>query len=333
MKKFLLILTVLIASVFCLSSCFLLNKFVYTDKELEEHYKDKRIKPVYKNATYEGHRMHYAVLSKSDTLPLLIMIHGAPGAWYGYMTLTDDSLLQEHFKIVSVDRLGYGKSDYGKEVLSTELQAQAIKHIIDRENSTEKKVFMVGRSYGAPIAAWLAIHYPAAFEKLVMVSPVIDPDKEKFYWFSNIGKSRMVQWMLPELLNVATKEKFSHQEQMRLLAPEWKKLNTPTYVLMGEDDELADTANYSFAKRYVTDCPAVFIKLKHTGHQICHQQPGIIKQMILDKSNCGTLCEMDTALYREVCFRPDGYHAPDLRAETHANSSGKPAENFEKKVR
>ena len=36
---------------------------------------------------------------------------------------------------------------------------------------------------------------------------------------------------------------------MRLMIPEWKELNTPTYVLTGEEDEIADTANYSFAKK------------------------------------------------------------------------------------
>lgn len=274
------------------------------------------------NTFFSDHKMHYAVLSKSDTLPLLVMIHGAPGAWYGYMNLTDDSLLQANFKIVAVDRLGYGKSEYGKEVLSTQLQALAIKNIIDKENTTHKKVFMLGRSYGAPIAAWLAIHYPETFEKLIMVSPVIDPDKEKFYWFSDIGNSRIVQWALPDLLNVATREKFSHSEEMRLLLPEWKKLNTPTYVITGEEDQVADTANYSFAKKYITACPAVFVKLKHTGHQITHQQPGIIKELLLDKSNCKIACQLDTAICREICGRePVMATHSDLRAEKQIESA------------
>lgn len=322
MKKLLFVIALLAASALFFSRCYL-GKYIYTDSELQEHYQDKIVKPVYKDNVFSDHKMHYAVLSKNDTLPLLVMIHGAPGAWYGYMNLTDDSLLQANFKIVAMDRLGYGKSGYGKEVLSTELQALAVKSIIDKENTTHKKVFMVGRSYGAPIAAWLAIHYPETFEKLVMISPVIDPDREKFYWFSNIGNSRLVQWALPDLLNVATKEKFSHQEQMRLMLPEWKKLNTPTYVLVGEEDQVADTANYSFAKKYITDCPAVFIKLKHIGHQITYQQPGIVKLLLLDKSNCRSVCLNDTAICREVCGHEGKVVMKErLRAETALKTSG-----------
>jgi len=289
MRKFLLILALIIASVFVFSRCFLLNNYVKTDAELAEHYRNAKVKPVYKQSDFHDRKQHYAVLSKSDTLPLLVMVHGAPGAWYGYLNLTDDSLLQEHFKIVSVDRLGYGKSGYGKEELSIDLQAQAIKQIIEKENTSHKKVYLLGRSYGAPITARLAINYPQSFEKLVMVSPVIDPEKEKFYWFSDIGKTSLVQWMLPEMLNVATKEKFSHQREMRRMLPDWEKLNTPTYVLVGEDDAVADTANYGFAKKHITNCTAVFMKLPHTGHQITHQQPELIKQVLLEQSHCENL--------------------------------------------
>lgn len=286
MKKFVLIVLLIITSLLLFSRCFLLNGYIKTDAELNEHYKNSIVKPVYKKSELSDRNQHYAVLSKSDTLPLLVMVHGAPGAWYGYLNLTDDSVLQEHFKIVAVDRLGYGKSGYGKEELSIETQAKAIKKIIDKENTSNKKVYLLGRSYGAPITAWLAINYPKQFEKLVMVSPVIDPDKEKFYWFSDIGNTSLVQWMLPDLLNVATKEKFAHQKEMKMMLPEWEKLSTPTYVLVGEDDNVADTANYSFAKKHITNCTAVFMKLKHTGHQITKQQPELVKELLLETSYC-----------------------------------------------
>ncbi|MES2568416.1 MAG: alpha/beta hydrolase [Bacteroidota bacterium] len=256
-----------------------------SDAELDEHYKNASIKPVYKTSELTDRDQHYAVLSKSDTLPLLVMVHGAPGAWYGYLNLTDDSLLQKHFKIVAVDRLGYGKSGYGKEELSIETQALAIKKIIDKENTSKKKVYLLGRSYGAPITAWLAINYAEQFEKLVMVSPVIDPDKEKFYWFSDIGKSSLVQWMLPDLLNVATKEKFAHQQEMKKMLPKWENLCTPTYVLVGEEDGVADTANYSFAKKHITNCDAVFMKLKHTGHKITQEHPDLVIELLLQNSH------------------------------------------------
>jgi pimeloyl-ACP methyl ester carboxylesterase len=304
----------------------MLNSYIYTDKELDEHFQDKTVKPRYKQIGFLDRKLHYAVLSKNDTLPLLVMVHGAPGAWYGYLNLAEDSLLQENFKIVAVDRLGYGKSGYGKEELSIQMQALAIKDIIEKENTTHKKVYLVGRSYGAPITAWLAINYPEQYEKLVMVSPVIDPEKEKFYWFSDIGNSPIVQSVLPDLLNVATKEKFSHQKQMELMVPKWEKLCTPTYVLVGEDDAVADTANYTFAKKHITNCPAVFMKLKNTGHQITRQQPQLIKKLLLDPNNCQSLsCLIDKELQSEISDN-SGKKNPSLTAINKVTTKAAPAE-------
>lgn len=278
LKSFLIVITFLL-----LSGCYMLNRYIYTDKELDEHFKNKSLKPIYKDTRFLNHHLHYAVMSKNDSLPLLLLIHGAPGAWYGYMNLMEDSLLLSHFKIISVDRLGYGKSDYGKEVLSVQMQALAIKQVMEEENHSHQQVYLLGRSYGAPIAAWLAINYPQEIKKLLMVSPVIDPDKEKFFWFSKIGRWPLVKWFLPKLLNVATDEKFSHADQMRLMLPKWKRLYTPTDVLVGENDQIADTANYSFAKKNISNSNATFILVKHSGHLVTREHPKLIEDLLLDK--------------------------------------------------
>ena len=279
MKKLRTIFLFFVLSLF-LQNCFL-NKYIYTDKELKEHYKNKTLSPQYKTQTFLGKKIHYVVMNKNDSLPLLVFIHGAPGAWYGYLNLIDDSLLQTKFKMISVDRLGYGKSTYGKAELSTQLQALSIKQIIDAENKYNKKVILVGRSYGAPIAAWLAINYPQKINELVMISAVIDPSKEKFYWFSSLGKWKIVQLLLPKMLNVATKEKYAHPNEMKLMLPKWKKLYTSTSVITGQNDKIADTLNFTFAKRYLINCPTNFILLKNTGHLVTYEQPEFIKNLLL----------------------------------------------------
>ncbi|MCE3229815.1 MAG: alpha/beta fold hydrolase [Bacteroidetes bacterium] len=252
-----------------------------SDEELNEHYANLSVKPEYKSVTYNGHAVHYAVIAKKDSLPLLVFVHGAPGAWYGYMNLMDDTLLQKKYKMISVDRIGYGKSDYGNPELSTSNQALSIKSIIEKENITREKVVLLGRSYGAPITALLAIEYPQMVEQLVMVSPVIDPDKEKFYWFSGAGKWKPIQWILPELLNVATAEKYAHVEEMKMMLPKWKDLSVPTVVVSGEADQIADTANFSFAKRHITNCPTTMMMVKNTGHLVTYEHPEIFTALLL----------------------------------------------------
>ncbi len=266
---------------FSISSCFVLNRYIYTDKELAAHYATKPVKPSYHFIKYLDYNIHYAQVSLSDTLPLLVFLHGAPGAWYGYMNLMDDAELQQHYKMIAIDRPGYGKSNYGQAELSTTLQGLALKAVIEACNTSKKPVTLLGRSYGAPIAAKYALYEPQNIRQLIMVSPVIDPQKEKFYWFSPIGKWKVVQWFLPSVLNVATKEKYAHPKEMQKMEREWKNILVPTVVLTGENDWIADTSNLSYAKKHIVNAPVQFIKLKNTGHLITYEQPQVIKDILL----------------------------------------------------
>jgi pimeloyl-ACP methyl ester carboxylesterase len=282
-KRVLIFGLLLSAITIALTGCFVLNKYIYTDKELATHFEHEQLKPVYKKIKFQDHSLHYAVIAKSDTLPLLVFVHGAPGAWYGYLNLMDDTILQQKFKLVAIDRLGYGKSNYGKAETSTEIQALALKEIIEKENTSGKKVVLLGRSYGAPIAAWFSINHPNETERLFMVSPVIDPQKEKFYWFSGLGKWKPIQWLLPKMLNVATKEKYAHPKEMKLMLPKWNALYIPTCVITGENDKIADTSNYTFAKCHLNNCESIFYKLKNTGHLVTYEQPELIRNLLLEK--------------------------------------------------
>lgn len=279
-RKSIVILLILLCGL-SFYSCFVLNRYIYTDRELKTHYATKTVQPVYNRSAFLDMTIHYALVSRCDTLPLLVLLHGAPGAWYGYMNLMEDSALQRHFQIVAIDRPGYGKSNYGKAELSTFNQALAVQQVITACNTSGKPVSLLGRSYGAPIAAHYALYHPQNVDQLIMVSPVIDPDKEKFYWFSPIGKWKIVQWFLPKVLNVATREKYAHPAEMRKMETNWRKLYVPTTVLTGENDWIADTANYTFAQKHIINAPARFYKLKNTGHLITYEQPELIKRILL----------------------------------------------------
>jgi pimeloyl-ACP methyl ester carboxylesterase len=172
-----------------LSSCF--SRYIISAKQVEKHYALKEIKPteqIIKNDT-----LSLCIASVgADTLPMLLLIHGAPGSLWGYMNLMDDEDLQKKFHIVSVDRVGYGKSRLKlkkkRYVTSIATQANALLPVFAL-NKSDEKVTILGRSYGAPIAAKLVSLVPEQVKELIMVSPVIDPDKEKFYWFSKWGRN------------------------------------------------------------------------------------------------------------------------------------------------
>jgi pimeloyl-ACP methyl ester carboxylesterase len=264
-----------------LVSCF--NRWIMTDKEIKQHYSNRLSKPFYHIIENDSIKLHYVTFG-ADTAQPVLFIHGAPGAWDGYLNLLDDSLLQHTFHLISVDRPGYGKSQKQpkKKVYSLEEQANAIILALKSNHST-KKAILVGRSYGAPVAAKIAALFPDKIEKTILLSPAIDPDTEKFWWFSKLGKVFLVRWFLPERMNTATDEKYAHIKELKILKNDWKNIKSKVTVMTGGQDWIVDTTNFSFAKKMLIGKNANFIFIPDSGHLISNSRPDLVKKELFSR--------------------------------------------------
>lgn len=261
--------------------CF--KRHILSDSDIEAHYEKKKFRPRFgKYPLNDTSGVHFA-LSGPDTLPLVVLIHGAPGAWYGYMEYVDDTLLQKHMQLLSVDRPGYGKSGR-RAVTSIEEQARRIHPLIDSMRHG-RRVLVVGRSYGAPIAARLAADYPQDVSELVLIAPAVAPELEKFWWFSKPVNSNWMRWMFPAAINRASDEKFTHREELRRLEPLWDSIRAPITAVQGDNDAIADTANLTWLQRKLTDKKHRFIRLKGVGHMITEERPEFVQQLLTSKAD------------------------------------------------
>lgn len=263
------------------SSCF--QRWVMTEKELRTYYKDRE-KPAFFTLRNDSVELYCATVG-ADTLPPLLLIHGAPGAWYGSRNFLEDSVLKQHFHIIAVDRPGYGKSRIKgrkrrKSFTSINMQAVAI-HEAMQLNKSGKPGIVTGSSYGGPIALRMATLYPGLFYHLVLLAPAIDPDKEKFWWFHPWVREAPVRWFLPRFLNAATDEKFAHVEELRNLLPDWQKLSMPVTVVQGGADNIVDPANLDFAKKQLEGKQAEFIYLPQAGHLIRWRNAEVVRDIFL----------------------------------------------------
>lgn len=216
--------------------------------------------------------------NKQDSLPLLIMIHGAPGSWDAFVEYLKDDELSNHFVLLSIDRLGYGQSQYG-QVATIDDQVEWIKSIV--EIFPNRKVFLMGHSYGGPIAAAYQMKYSDA-EAIIMLAPVVDPENEKIFWFSYPMKWSWTQWIFPKWIQVSTEEKFMHADQLELYRNEWKKIDVPIVHLYDSEDWIAPgKENALFLKEHVN--PAIFIQKERPGksHFIPWEDMDYVKKMLL----------------------------------------------------
>jgi len=263
----------------CCTGCF--QRFVMSKREIREYYKGKS-KPTFFTIQNDSVRLFVAATG-SDTLPPLLSIHGAPGAWYGSRNLLDDSIIQKQYHILAVDRPGYNKSTFKgsrKPVTSIETQAVAI-HEALRLNRSFKTGIVLGSSFGGPIAAKIASMYPGEFHELVMLAPAIDPSKEKFWWFHPYIRYRIMRIFLPRFFRSATAEKFAHIEELKKLTPIWSKLSVHVTMVQGGSDHMVDPSNLDFAKRELRGKTVDFIYLPKAGHFIRSQYPEVVRSILM----------------------------------------------------
>ena len=277
MKIFLLVMAVALGC----TGCF--RRWVMTDKQINAYYQHKPVKPTYFQLRNDSVEL-FCATTGADTLPPVIMIHGAPGAWYGSRNLLDDSVLQKHFQIIAVDRLCYNKSTFKKKrrpVTSITTQAKAIQLALSLNRSGKTGIVM-GSSYGAPIAGKMAVMYPGDYHHLLMLAPAIDPEREKFWWFHQYLNSGLLVQVLPRYIRAATAEKFAHAEELALMAPEWQRLSIPVTVVQGGSDHIIEPGNLEFAREQLRGKKAAFYLLPDAGHLIRYSNPSLVRSILIN---------------------------------------------------
>lgn len=261
------------------SGCF--RRWVMTEKEIRAYYAEKPQKPTFFTIENDSVKL-FCATAGADTLPALLLIHGAPGAWYGSRTMLDDTLLQKKFHLIAVDRLGYHKSRFKnskKAVTSIPIQAAAISEAL-RLNRSRKKGVVLGSSYGAPIAARIALMHPEKFNHVYLLAPAIDPDKEKFWWFHKYIRWGPVHWFMPRFLRSATDEKFAHVKELRNMHSLWQDLTVPVTVIQGGMDHIVDPSNIEYARKQLQGKNAEFIYLPDAGHMIRFRESKLLREIL-----------------------------------------------------
>ncbi len=81
--------------------------------------------------------------------------------------------LGPHFRVLAPDLPGFGESEKPRKVLTVVELADALASWL--EASGIAKAAFVGNSFGCHVLAALAVHHPAAVDRLVLQGPTVDP--------------------------------------------------------------------------------------------------------------------------------------------------------------
>jgi len=224
------------------------------------------------------------VNASQEEKPLLVFVHGAPGSSDNYYQFMEDPELYSHLRMISIDRPGYGYSNFGKSMTSIEQQAGILNSIIKKHHN-HQQVILVGHSFGGPIVAKAALLEPQNIHSVIMLAPAIDPEHEKIFKIAYLGYKAPFRWITPKSWKVAADEKFTHIEELKKMLPEWSHLKTPIIHIHGDKDRLVPYENLAFSKKMIDPSFLQVIGLEGEDHFLPWSQKALIKQTVLQQLN------------------------------------------------
>lgn len=265
-------------------ACFVFDHYVQfrkSDAELKKIFADRHIEGKIGYYTAGGRKIRYANVG-NDSLPTLLFLHGSPGSMSYYSGRYDDSIIRNNFKVLAVDRPGYGYSGFGDPEPSIQKQSEMIRPVLDSLNKAKHPIIVVGGSYGAPIACRLAMDHPELVDALVLTGPALAPGKEMMFWFTPVIEHWSIRWFIPRIFRSANTEKIHHKEELEKMLPYWKNIRVPVMYLQGANDEIVDTSNATFARQHFTNVPFLGIHFfNNRGHRLARYEWPAIRESIM----------------------------------------------------
>lgn len=256
-------------------------QFRMSKSEIDNYFAKKEIKRTFHS--YEiGKRVITYVKAGDENLPLVIFVHGSPGSLSAFIEFLADTTLLKRAQLITVDRPGFGASNFGYAEPSLKNQAAYLKPILEA-NRKGRPVILVGHSLGGPLIARMALDYPELVDGLIIVAGSIDPELEpNETWFRAPLATPFLKWILPRSMRASNDEIYKLKPELQELLPLWKNITQSTIVIQGKKDSLVPPENATFAKTMMTNAPLKIVLKDDMDHFVPWSNPELINNAIFE---------------------------------------------------
>lgn len=277
LKRFLLGFLILI-TVWLIVAQFIM-KYRISDKKAKEEFSKDGIDLDTGFFKVNDFNIHYA-RTGDDTLPTLFFVHGSPDGWINYRDLMKDKDLLTMFRMIAIDRPGFGYSEFG-DAKNLEEQSKLITPFV-RSIKNNKPIYAIGHSYGGPVVVRLQVDNTDLFDGLVLLAASVDPEKEKPERWRHIMKIPPLNYLLPGAFRPSNEELVYLKEDLKKLDKEWEKITCPVWIFHGDKDTYVPIANVEYAKKKLTKARSVETTiLNGADHFIAKERYEDIKKALM----------------------------------------------------
>jgi pimeloyl-ACP methyl ester carboxylesterase len=254
-------------ALFCLifwQSCF---KFRTSDPDAVETFQKKNVPVKIGYYPYaEGKTLHY-VESGDSTAPTVYFIHGTPGSWNNFQNFLMDSLLVSKYRMISIDRPGFGYSNFGKAITMEEQVALFNRFI--REHNNGQPVVLAGHSLGGPIIVGMAATDTTIAHTLLLLAASVSPDLEPAENWRKPLSLPVIRGLAPGAFKPSNVEMLDFKAYVKKMPQLLGNVRCTTYVIHGTKDMFVPYGNLAYAEKFLTnDAATNLITMEGENHFI-----------------------------------------------------------------
>jgi 3-oxoadipate enol-lactonase len=154
--------------------------------------------------TSDNLNVYYEIIGNENAKETLVFLNGLSQSTMSWVLTTP--YFKENYKIVLIDFIFQGQSDKTGDWRTFDQHANDVINILSHIN--EKKVIIVGLSYGSLVAQHMAVNFPEHISKLVLISTFAHKtpyfEAIELSWWRALefgGYSLMLDIMLPSVLS------------------------------------------------------------------------------------------------------------------------------------
>jgi pimeloyl-ACP methyl ester carboxylesterase len=241
-------------------------KFRISDSKAKNNFLKENVQLHTETVNVNGFNIHFTKTG-NDGLPTLFFVHGSPGSWNAFNVYMKDKDLLAKYRIISIDRPGFGYSQFG-DAKNMQEQSQIISPLLVYIDN-KKPIYIIGHSLGGPLAVKLAADNPNTFAGIILLAASVSPaDEAPEKWRGLFVKSSL-EYLLPGAFKPSNKELWAFKKDVVLLSKQFDAITCPVWIIHGDKDKFVPVANAAYAKKMLVNAKTVETKiLKGAPHFI-----------------------------------------------------------------
>lgn len=247
--------------------------------ETSSYFKAAKITFIEKTIRFKNYNMHY-VESGSNNNQTVVFVHGSPGSWDAYKMYLRDSLLLKKYRLIAVDRPGFGHSNFG---IAQDLKVQTKRMLAFIDTlQLNKPIIVVGYSLGGPLVLSMAAARTKMFRDVVVISGAVDPGLENPEKWRLVFMAKPIRYFVPGALRPSNDELWWLKNDLVNLQPDLKKIQSTVTIIHGDKDRLVPYANMKYMQLYLENSKKTdTLTIKNADHFIPWSHFDIIRNKIL----------------------------------------------------